>query len=696
MKALKEEDSLPITFYEDYAFDPDNAYRTLKEHFQTQSLSGFGLEDMPLSISSSGAIIRYLQETQKVASQHITHLSVYSTDEFMTLDAYTRKNLELTQSLRDRKRFGTLLDLLDETCTSMGARLLRQFVEQPLLDIKKIKLRQEGVFELVNNTFLRADLRGELKKIQDLERLLGKIVYGTANARDLIALKNSLKALPTIKEVLAKVESNILRQSLERLDELNDVYSLIERSINDEPPLTLREGNLIKEGFNQEVDRLRQAGSEGKVWMTNLEAKEREKTGIKSLKVGFTSVFGYYIEVTKPNLHLVPPDYTRKQTTANAERFVTSELKEKESLILGAEEKIVVLEYELFLEVRKQVASQSERIQTSAKIIAFLDVLSSLAEVALDNNYVKPEIVAGDEILIYDGRHPVIEKVQQDERFVPNDARLDNRENQLLILTGPNMAGKSTYLRQVALIVLMAQMGSFIPAKEAKIGLVDRIFTRVGARDDLAFGQSTFMMEMNEVANILHNATSKSLIVLDEIGRGTSTFDGLSIAWAVAEYIHNQKKIAAKTLFATHFHELTKLSETLPRVKNYNVAVKEEGDEVIFLRKIIPGGADRSYGIHVARLAGLPWEVLNRAKVILQEMEDKSIDSQRLSSIRPRPEAGRKEETSPGQLSFLKPTFDPLKKELEDLDINSLTPLEALNKLSELQKKVKGKEEEND
>ncbi|PIU67896.1 MAG: DNA mismatch repair protein MutS, partial [Armatimonadetes bacterium CG07_land_8_20_14_0_80_40_9] len=600
------------------------------------------------------------------------------------------------QSLRDRKRFGTLLDLLDETCTSMGARLLRQFVEQPLLDIKKIKLRQEGVFELVNNTFLRADLRGELKKIQDLERLLGKIVYGTANARDLIALKNSLKALPTIKEVLAKVESNILRQSLERLDELSDIFSLIERSINDEPPLTIREGNLIKEGFNQEVDRLRQAGSEGKVWMTNLEAKEREKTGIKSLKVGFTSVFGYYIEVTKPNLHLVPPDYTRKQTTANAERFVTSELKEKESLILGAEEKIVVLEYELFLEVRKQVASQSERIQTSAKIIAFLDVLSSLAEVALDNNYVKPEIVAGDEILIYDGRHPVIEKVQQDERFVPNDARLDNRENQLLILTGPNMAGKSTYLRQVALIVLMAQMGSFIPAKEAKIGLVDRIFTRVGARDDLAFGQSTFMMEMNEVANILHNATSKSLIVLDEIGRGTSTFDGLSIAWAVAEYIHNQKRIAAKTLFATHFHELTKLSETLPRVKNYNVAVKEEGDEVIFLRKIIPGGADRSYGIHVARLAGLPWEVLNRAKVILQEMEDKSIDSQRLSSISKRPEVRRKEETSPGQLSFLKPTFDPLKKELEDLDINSLTPLEALNKLSELQKKVKGKEEEND
>jgi DNA mismatch repair protein MutS len=558
----------------------------------------------------------------------------------------------------------------------MGARLLKRFIEKPLLDVNKIKERQSAVEEFFNNSFLRETLRENLGKIQDIERILSKITYFKLTPRDLISLKNSLKILPEIKNLLENTESELLKKCFLELDTLPDIQKILEDSIREETPNTLKEGGIIKDGYSEEVDRLRNIVYSGKKWISELEQRERERTGIKSLKVGYTSVFGYYIEVTRPNLSLVPSDYIRKQTIASGERFITSDLKEKETQILQAEEELKDLEYQIFLEIREKIVNNSSRIQKTSKIISLLDVLLSFSECAVVNNYVKPEINNSERIKIREGRHPVMEKIQS-FNFIPNDTLLDTEENQLLIITGPNMAGKSTYLRQVALIVLMAQIGSFVPARECEIGVVDRIFTRIGAHDDISFGQSTFMVEMTETANILNNATKKSLIVLDEIGRGTSTYDGLSIAWAVAEYI--SKKLSCRTLFATHYHELTKLAEKNPKIKNYNVAVKEEKDKIIFLYKLTPGGADRSYGIYVARLAGIPNEVLNRAKIILQELENKNIkikfeQQAKYSSL---------------QLSFFPEEKNNFKDEIENIDIENITPLQALQKLAELKEKIK-------
>jgi DNA mismatch repair protein MutS len=673
---IKKQTPATITFYEDYNFEFGYAYNTLISHFKTSSLRGYGIEEMPLSVSACGGLINYLKDTQKLECSNITSLSVYNLTEFMILDSNTMRNLEIISSLKDGKKRGTLLEILDFTKTSMGARLLKRFIEKPLLDVNKIKERQSAVEEFFNNSFLRETLRENLGKIQDIERILSKITYFKLTPRDLISLKNSLKILPEIKNLLENTESELLKKCFLELDTLPDIQKILEDSIREETPNTLKEGGIIKDGYSEEVDRLRNIVYSGKKWISELEQRERERTGIKSLKVGYTSVFGYYIEVTRPNLSLVPSDYIRKQTIASGERFITSDLKEKETQILQAEEELKDLEYQIFLEIREKIVNNSSRIQKTSKIISLLDVLLSFSECAVVNNYVKPEINNSERIKIREGRHPVMEKIQS-FNFIPNDTLLDTEENQLLIITGPNMAGKSTYLRQVALIVLMAQIGSFVPARECEIGVVDRIFTRIGAHDDISFGQSTFMVEMTETANILNNATKKSLIVLDEIGRGTSTYDGLSIAWAVAEYI--SKKLSCRTLFATHYHELTKLAEKNPKIKNYNVAVKEEKDKIIFLYKLTPGGADRSYGIYVARLAGIPNEVLNRAKIILQELENKNIkikfeQQAKYSSL---------------QLSFFPEEKNNFKDEIENIDIENITPLQALQKLAELKEKIK-------
>lgn len=677
---IKKYVSTAFTYYGDYNFEFEYAYQTLTSHFKTDSLRGYGIENMPLSISVCGGLLNYLKETQKIESTNITSLSVYHLTDFVILDSNTRRNLEITASLRDGKRGGTLLDILDFTKTSMGARLLKKIIEQPLLNVEKIKERHSAVEELFQNTILRNNLRENLAKIQDIERILAKITYLKLTPRDLISLKISLKVLPEIKKLLENFQSEILKNCFLNLDVLEDIYSLLESSIKDEPSAYLKEGGIIKDGYSEEVDSLRNLLISGKKWVSELEQRERERTGIKSLKVGYTSVFGYYIEVTKPNLSLVPPEYIRKQTIAGGERFITPELKEKESQILNAEEKLKELEYQLFLEIREKIVNNSARIQNTAKILSLVDVLASFAEAAVVNNYVRPEINNSNRIRIIEGRHPVMEKIKG-AGFIPNDTFLDTQENQVLIITGPNMAGKSTYLRQVALIVLMAQIGSFVPAKECEVGVVERIFTRIGAQDDISFGQSTFMVEMTETANILNNATERSLIVLDEIGRGTSTYDGLSIAWAVVEYICN--KLSCRTLFATHYHELTRLAEKYPKIKNYHVAVKEERDKIIFLYKLTPGGADRSYGIYVARLAGIPLDVLNRAKIILQELEGKkrkiNIAEEKKDQIL----------KSPGQLSFFTDGKDALREEIENIDIDNLTPLQALQKLSELKEKIK-------
>ncbi|HWJ02851.1 MAG TPA: DNA mismatch repair protein MutS, partial [Verrucomicrobiae bacterium] len=592
------------------AFRLNEATQTLAAHFGVMNLAGFGWQGMELGVCAAGALLSYLLGQGGGSLGHLSKLSPYCLENYMLLDLATRRNLELVRTIREQDKKGSLLGVLDFSQTAMGGRLLKQWIEQPLLNRTEILERQNLVEALVDDFMLRTDLRGLLKEVYDLERLLGRIVYGTANAKDLLALKHSLAVLPAIREVLMRPDpmdtATPLAGLAEELDILGDVWELLENSINPTAPFTLREGNLLRTGFNSEIDELRYVAGHGKEWVASLEASEREKTGIKSLKVGFNKVFGYYLEVTQANLANVPEYYIRKQTLANAERFITPELKEYESKILGAEEKLVALEYRVFCEVRDKVGQRALGIQQSAQVVARLDVVASLGEAAIRNNYIKPSIVETGEIRIVDGRHPVVEKVLNGSLFVPNDTQLDQAENRLAIITGPNMAGKSTYMRQVALIVLMAQMGSFVPASQAQIGVVDRIFTRVGASDDLSTGQSTFMVEMNEVANILNNATQNSLIVLDEIGRGTATYDGLSIAWAVAEYIHASGKIGAKTLFATHYHELTQLAEQLPGVCNYRVAVSEKGDNIVFLRKIVPGSADRSYGIQVARLAGLP------------------------------------------------------------------------------------------
>jgi DNA mismatch repair protein MutS len=685
-----------ITHYPSQAFLYENAERMLREHFKTASLSGFGCQGLLRGISAAGALLSYIQETQKTSLDHIRSLRVFNVEEYMVLDAASQRNLELTRTILDHSRQGSLLGLLDCTMTAMGGRTLQAWLKHPLLDLKAIEQRLEAIAEFKDNLILRGDLRELLDGVYDLERLIGRLTLMAANARDLVALKLSIWKIPAIKNLLQSAitgRSSLIQDLIQTCDELSDIGELIDRAIVNEPPITLREGGLIKEGYNQELDELRKICREGKDWIAHLEQTERQRTRINSLKVRYNKVFGYFIEVTNPNLSMVPEDYITKQTLVNCVRFITPALKEYEAKVLGAEERIVELEYQLFQQIRESVSKESERILKTARALAQLDVLSSLAEVAARYNYTRPQVNDGDKIEIIEGRHPVVEQLRKEEAFIPNDVYLDTEGNTLLIITGPNMAGKSTFLRQVALIVLMAQIGSFVPAKKATIGLVDRIFTRVGASDNLTGGESTFMVEMNETANILNNATRKSLIILDEIGRGTSTYDGLSIAWAVAEYIAN--KIGAKTLFATHYHELTELASTLPGVQNYNVAVKEQNDEIIFLRKIVKGGTDRSYGIQVARLAGLPSEVLQRAKEILSHLEAHGLDHQGVSTAG-KAKKSQKILKNNLQLTLFTPISSPeppsqphpVIEELKSLNVNTLTPLEALNKLAELQKKV--------
>ncbi len=665
-------------------FNYKSALQALNRHFGDFRLAGFGCQGMELGLAAAGGLLAYLQERSGGSLAHLNKLQQYSLDSYMLLDPATRRNLELTRTMREQEKKGSLLGVLDCTRTAMGGRMLKQWIEQPMVELEGIARRQAQVEILYQDSLLRSDLREVLQEIYDLERLLGRIVYGSANARDLLALKLSLLVLPRIEVLLRRkgpIETPSPLEDLAReFDVLTDVAELLENSVNPDAPFGLREGNLIKSGFSQEIDELRYVARHGKEWVVSLEAREKERTGIKSLKVGFNKVFGYYLEVTQANLANVPADFIRKQTLANAERFITPELKEYESRILGAEEKLVALEYEAFCRIREQVGDRAQGIQATARVLARLDVLAALAEAAVQNSYVKPKLSRDGAINIADGRHPVVEKVLKQEFFVPNDTYLDGNDSRLAIITGPNMAGKSTYMRQVALIVLMAQMGSFVPARSAEIGLIDRIFTRVGASDDLSTGQSTFMVEMNEVANILHNATGESLIILDEIGRGTATYDGLSIAWAVAEYIHRTDRIGAKTLFATHYHELTELGGMLPGVSNYRVAVKEKGDDIVFLRKIVQGSADRSYGIQVARLAGLPSEVIKRAKSILTTLESQE------GSARSKREISAASDSEQLSLALVQAEEDPgareVVEELRELDLNGLTPLQALNILA--------------
>lgn len=676
-------------------FSDETAQMTLKDHFKVRDLEGLGLADYDSGVVAAGALLKYLYETQKTTLSNLVAIHPYTTGKFMIIDSSTRRNLELVETLREKQKRGSLLWVLDKTRTAMGARTLRSFVEQPLIERTEIEERYDAIDEFNTNAITREEIREYLNPVYDLERLITRVTYQTANPRDLIAFRNSIHMLPPIKTLMSDFQSPLLKRLYEQLDTLDELYELIERSIAEEPPLTLHDGGILKEGYNEEVDRLRKAKTDGKSWLADLEAKEREKTGIKNLKIKYNKVFGYYLEVTNSFKDLVPDYFTRKQTLANAERFITPELKELEDVILGAEDKLIVLEYELFREVRQKVADEVVRIQKTAKAVAQIDVFASLATVAEQNNYCRPKLNEKGLIDIKDGRHPVVERMIQNEMFVANDTYLDNGSNRVSIITGPNMAGKSTYMRQSALIVLMAQIGSFVPAKSAKIGIVDRIFTRVGASDDLASGQSTFMVEMSEVANILRNATSNSLLILDEIGRGTSTFDGLSIAWAVVEHISNPRLLGAKTLFATHYHELTELEGKLNSVNNYCIAVKEKGDDIVFLRKIVKGGADKSYGIQVAKLAGVPDNVIERAKEIVEELSNNDITEivQNISaeggSKRSKPKL---DEVDLEQISLLDTMDnDTILNELKELDLGQMTPIEAMNKLYELQNKVKNR-----
>jgi len=673
----------PVTRLDNYRFELEIARQTLLDHFKVAALDGYGCAHLPLAISAAGAIVHYIQETQKGALGQLTGLSTYSTDSFMALDEQTQTNLELFRSASSGTIDSSLLSIIDLTKTAMGGRLLRRWLSQPLLDIDELIKRQDAIEWFHSNTLPRNQTISLLSKTADLERLINRVRSDIANPRELVALRRGLEVIPKLIEIVEGGSSNSpINWLKEELKPRQDVVDLIGEAIADEPSSSLSEGNVIRKGFSEELDSLRLASQNAKQYLANLERQEQEKTGIKSLKVGYNRVFGYYIEVSKPNLPQVPENYIRKQTLVGGERFFTPELKEYESLILNARDRIGELEADIFHRVCRQISTASERILAVASALANVDAFSSLAEVAVRYSYIRPELTTGNKIVISEGRHPVVERSLHDSDFVPNDTFLSNDDAQLIVLTGPNMAGKSTYLKQVALIVLMAQIGSFVPAASATIGVVDRIFTRVGAREDLAAGQSTFMKEMVETANILNNATPRSLLILDEIGRGTSTYDGLSIARAVAEYIHNHPGLGAKTLFATHYHEMVELASFLPRVKNFNVAVTEEGGGVIFLRKIVPGGVDKSYGIHVAQLAGLPKSVVHRANEVLEELEKDSSQTRGATKGRQR----KKEPTQ--QLSFFGPK-PPLLEELEQLDIGSLTPLDALNKLYELQKKAR-------
>ena len=669
-----------VTRLDDYWFDLETAHQTLIEHFSVASLEGYGCAHLPLAVGVAGSIIHYLQENQKAVLEQLNQLSTYSTESFMVLDGHTRRNLELFASTRWEAASGSLLAVIDLTKTAMGGRLLKKWLGQPLLDIKYLARRQDAVDWFYRNTLVRHEVTSLLGDVADLERLVNRVRSGIATPRDLTALRSSLEKLTEVKAAMEKADGSPARLSFE-LKPCPEVVELVAQAIVDDPGATLERGGVIRAGFSQELDGIRQAASEAKKYLANLERQERERTGVKSLKVGYNKIFGYYIEVSKPNLNLVPQDYFRKQTLTGAERFFTPELKEYESVILNAQDRISELETSIFRQVCGQIAGDGERILSSARALAEVDVCLGLAEVAVRNGYVRPELTADDVITIVGGRHPVVERSLGSDGFVPNDAYLCNQDIQVIILTGPNMSGKSTYLKQVALIVLLAQIGSFVPADSATIGIVDRIFTRIGAQEDLAAGQSTFMVEMVEAANILNNATPQSLVILDEIGRGTSTYDGLSIAWAVAEFIHNHPRLRAKTLFATHYHELVDLASFLPRVKNFNVAVTEEEGKVIFLRKVVPGGADRSYGIHVGQLAGLPASVVHRAQEILARLEEGQSRGKGRKVARPKKEA-------PPQLALFGDK-SPLIEEISQLDVDSISPLEAITKLYELKRKAK-------
>ena len=693
---LKNRLGISIYHMDAWYFDDDSCVKLLKEHFGVSAMSALSLDDFGAGQIAAGAVLQYLYTTQKNNLSHIVHITPYLSGKFMLFDSSTRRNLELCETLREKQKRGSLLWVLDKTRTAMGARMLRSYIEQPLIEKQEIEDRQDAIEELNSDMISRDELREYLNPIYDLERLLGKISYKSANPRDLIAFRNSLEMLPHLKMVLGSFHTPILLGIQEEMDSLTDIYQLIGNALVEEPPITIREGGIIRDGFHGDIDHLRRAKKEGKHWLAELEEQDRERTGIKNLKIKYNKVFGYYFEVTNSYQNQVPEDYIRKQTLANAERYTTPRLKELEDTILNAEDKLYTLEYDMYCEIRDRIGDYIERIQRTAKAVAKLDVFTSLAYVAEKNNYTRPEINEKGILSIKDGRHPVVEKMIQNDMFISNDTLLDNDKNLISVITGPNMAGKSTYMRQVALIVLMAQIGSFVPAKSAQIGIVDRIFTRVGASDDLASGQSTFMVEMNEVANILRNATSKSLLVLDEIGRGTSTFDGLSIAWAVIEHISNRRLLGAKTLFATHYHELTELEGKIGSINNYCIAVKEKGDDIVFLRKIVKGGADKSYGIQVAKLAGVPDLVINRAKEIVEQLSDNDI-TEKVQNISTdmRVERKKSKKLDPVDLTQIS-LFDTVRdediiQELTELDISNLTPLDALNTLYKMQNKIKNR-----
>ena len=680
---------IAISRLEEWGFSYDHAYQTLLDHFEVLTLKGFGCDEMVTGVSAAGGMLVYLRETQKNRVAHLNTIARYDVADSMLMDTATQRNLELISSLRDGGREGTLLSVMDRTYTPMGARFMRQAITRPLVSVEAVLGRQHSVGELYADHETRDEFAGVLKSMGDMERQAARVGSERANARDLIALKQALHVVPVIKETLAGLNAELLTGLRDGLRELKPLAEQLDRALVDDPPLSLTEGGLIRAGYNKDLDDLRVISSGGKRWIAELQQKERERTGIQSLKVDYNRVFGYYIEVTKPNLHRLEGEYIRKQTMRNAERFITPELKEYEEKILGAEEKIGELEYALFLELREEVAARLGEIQGNARAVAQLDFLTALAELAVLHDYVAPEIDDGSVLEINDGRHPVVEQLLQGEPFVPNDTRLDTRTKQIALITGPNMAGKSTYLRQVGLIVLMAQVGSFVPARSARIGIVDRIFTRVGASDNLARGESTFLVEMNETANILNNATPNSLVLLDEIGRGTSTFDGLSIAWAVTEYLHNTPGRAAKTLFATHYHELIELASTLDRIANYNVAIREQDDQIIFLRKVMPGGSDRSYGIQVARMAGLPRSVIDRARVILANLEDEELAPAGMSGADGTPHHGKpRAEGGDYQLSLFVPADHPVVEDIRELDLDLMTPVEAMNALYRLQQKA--------
>lgn len=696
---IKNRFGIAVSSLDAWYFDDSSCQKVLKEHFKTMTFEELGFLNYESGMIAAGSLLQYLYETQKNSLTHLTTIIPYSTGKYMIIDTSTRRNLELVETLREKQKRGSLLWVLDKTKTAMGARMLRNYIEQPLISKREILKRQEAVQELNDNLITREEIREYLHPIYDLERLIGRISYKTANPRDLIAFKSSIAMIPHIRYLLSSFQCELLKEITQDMDPLEDLVQLIESAIVEEPPISTKEGGMIKEGYREEVDKLRNAKTEGKTWLTQLETKERERTGIKGLKIKFNRIFGYYIEISNSYKGEVPADYVRKQTLANAERYSTQELKELEEMILGAEDKLFSLEYELFNNLRDAISAEVVRIQNTAKAIAKIDVFSSFAYIADHNNYIKPKINEKGIIDIKNGRHPVVEQMIPNDMFVANDTYLDNHNNRISIITGPNMAGKSTYMRQAALIVLMAQIGSFVPASAANIGICDRIFTRVGASDDLASGQSTFMVEMTEVANILKNATQNSLLVLDEIGRGTSTFDGLSIAWAVVEYISNPKYLGAKTLFATHYHELTELEGALTGVNNYCIAVKEQGDNIVFLRKIVKGGADKSYGIQVAKLAGVPDIVISRAKELVEELSDADITmkAQNIAagtkvSFNSKKKMQKLDEVDIAQMSLLDTVKDDdILKELKEMDLGHLTPIDALNILYQLQNKVKNR-----